>query len=364
MVNARITVVIAKKDLIDAIVNMRLVVAIVLPIGMSVLFGQLFGGFDDGNSAPGHVAVVPVYDAGQSRLVEFVDSQSGYRVERVTSLAELEARIEAGDADVGLVFPAGFDEAVAVGQQPEMVLVVNEDYGRSSGLHVLLETELRKMAGQEIPGEIDVQVVNARPGAERTGEQEMLPMWLIMSLVLLGSSVVPTLLVEEKEKWTLRAVTVTPATYADVVAGKAMVGMVYGVLAAMVLLALNDGLSGQVAVTVGVVLLSTLVLVELGLLLGGIFEDIASLNTWSSVLSLALMLPGMLASFLSSGVFKLGLLGTVMWLFPTYYVLDAVNLSIVGQATPSTLAVDVLMLSGLALVLFVIVIRSLRRREQ
>jgi ABC-type Na+ efflux pump permease subunit len=132
----------------------------------------------------------------------------------------------------------------------------------------------------------------------------------------------------------------------------------------MVLLALNDGLSGQVGVSVGVILVGTLVLVELGLLLGGIFEDVASLNTWSSILSLVLMLPGMLASFLSSGVFKLGLLGTVMRLFPTYYVLDAVNLSIVGRATPSALAVDVLVLSGLAVGLFVTVIRSLQRREQ
>ena len=115
---------------------------------------------------------------------------------------------------------------------------------------------------------------------------------------MVGIFVVPYLLVEEKEKGTLKAVLVSPATYADVVAGKGLVGLFYALLVAVILLLLNGGFGGNVVITLLSVVLGSIFLVQVGLLMGAAFKAINQVNSWSSIVMIVLMLPGMFGDFL------------------------------------------------------------------
>jgi ABC-2 type transport system permease protein len=368
--NPRITAAIARKDLIDAIVNLRLLVSIVLPIGLSLFFGYLFGGFT-GDGAPASSGPagtpppvkLPVYDPGDSRLTRQLEDLPGYLVIRQPSLTALQAAVDAGQGPVGLVLPSDFDLALARGETPVLTLVIKDDPGQTGRLVGPLTDQLRELAGQVPPAELMVETINRPPGRMLTARQLNLPTWLALSLAVVGTAVIPTMLVEEKERWTLRALMVTRATYTDVIVGKALVGMAYVLATAVILLALNDGLVGQVGLSLAAIVVGGAALVELGLLLGGICDDLTTLNTWSTVFTLVLMLPGMLAGLFSSNVFKLGVLELVVRLIPTFYVIDLVQAGMAGRASLEQVLVNLGLLGGLMVGLFLAVGYTLRRRE-
>ena len=66
--HARIVAAIARKDLIDALRNARLLVIILMPIGFSLLYGFIFASSGDITQVN-----VAVYDPGGSQLVDQLD---------------------------------------------------------------------------------------------------------------------------------------------------------------------------------------------------------------------------------------------------------------------------------------------------
>ena len=74
-----------------------------------------------------------------------------------------------------------------------------------------------------------VDTAGEKPGLFGSGiemDRFMTVMLLVLSIVGIGVFVVPSLLVEEKEKQTLKFLLVSPAGPVEVVAGKALVGLV------------------------------------------------------------------------------------------------------------------------------------------
>jgi len=266
------------------------------------------------------------------------------------------------EANGGLVLPPQFDEAVAQGDKPVLQVYVNakKGGGGSGFFRQFVQEQLLELAGQELPADVRLEILNAPPEEEEEEQfdvkQYLLVMWLVLGLAMTGAFVVPTLLAEEKEKHTLAAILVSPASYVDVVAAKAIVGLVYSLLIAFILLALNGGLVGNLPLLFTVILLSSLVLVEIGLLMGGFFENVTQVNTWSTFVMLPLMLPGMLPSF--SGV-----LDVVMRFIPTYYTIDAIRLALADQATLANVWLDLVVLGGCAVALFVAVVWALKREQ-
>jgi len=169
--------------------------------------------------------------------------------------------------------------------------------------------------------------------------------------------------VEEKEQHTLQAVLVAPASYADFVAGKGLAGLVYAILSGGIILTLNGGLRGYVGLTALVLLLTSIVLVEIGLLLGAMFDSPAALNTWSFLVLLPLTLPGVVTPAIRLGLLNLGAAEGILRLIPTYYTVDAIQRTVSSVFSIRTVGIDLAALSAFAFVLFVATVALLRRRE-
>ena len=346
--NLRIISAIVQKDMVDAIKNKTILFSILLPIGFSLLFGFVFKSED--------VLKVAVFDEGGSALIEGLAQMEGVEIVRCDTGAQVRETVEKG-ANGGLVLPPQFDQAVAQGDKPSLQIYVNSKKGGGGPtfFRQFIQEQLMELAGQEMPADVRLEILNAPPEGEEEHfdiKQYMLVMWLVLALAGTGAFVVPTLLAEEKEKHTLAAILVSPASYVDVVAAKAIVGLVYALLIALILLALNGGLVGNLALLFTTILLSSLLLVEIGLLVGGLFENVTQVNTWSTFVLLPLMLPGMLLAFP-------GVLEVVVRLIPTYYTIDAVKLALTDQATLSNVWLDLAVLGGCAVALFVAVVWSL-----
>ena len=345
--NPRIILAITRKDVVDAVRNYYLLFTMVLPLGMWLLFRVVF------SSDMGTVKLdaVAVYDQGNSNLVEHIAAHASVqRVVETDSEEELMSVVRT-EAVGGLILSQNFDAAVKAGEAPELPLVVNEkrttaeqsEFRRVVGAQLQLLAErppIARLVERDLDG-----MPKPTPSASSTDDKKpstkldtldfdmqeyLLNVILLMALSMIGAFVVPTLLVEEKEKHTLKAVLVSPASYVDLVAGKALVGLFYTLLVAILLFALNDGLRGNVLLAAVATLLGSLLLVETGLLLGSMFRTTTQVNGWSTVILLLMMLPSWL-----TGPWPSSTLEMFMRAVPTYYMNGLVSIARNGDGNLS-----------------------------
>ena len=121
--------------------------------------------------------------------------------------------------------------------------------------------------------------------------QMLLPLLLLLAFAMTGALVVPLLLVEEKEKRTLDFLLTSPASLTEIITGKALTGVVYSLLIAGMLLAINHKLVGNWPLTLLTVLLGLLFVVAIGLFMGSLFQNTMQVNTWASLVLFVLLAP-------------------------------------------------------------------------
>jgi len=109
--------------------------------------------------------------------------------------------------------------------------------------------------------------------------------------VLVGLTMIPHLMLEEKKTHTMEVLLVSPASAGDLVAGKAIVGLFYCLLGAAITLVIFQFVVIHWWLAVITVVLGALFTVSLGLWLGSIIESRAQLTMWAWVFILPLLLP-------------------------------------------------------------------------
>jgi ABC-2 type transport system permease protein len=354
--NLRAITAIAHKDLLDAIKNTYILFALILPVGMSLLFTLVA-------PSQGRLPEIAIYDAGHSRLVAALKENPTVQIVVVDSAEAVRQRVENG-AIGGLVLPSDFDSAAAAGTTPELQGYYNGQRGGSrSAFQHSIEAALPAMARQPLPARlmlVDVSGTGDKEGAALDLASFLLPLVLVLGATMVGVFIVPTMLVEEKEKYTLQALLVSPASHADVVAGKALVGLVYALLIGLVLLLLNNGFVGDPAITLLAIVLGALFLVQCGLLLAAILSTTTQVNTWSSALMLVLLVPAMF----SLAPQPPAPLSTMMRLIPTGAMADAITIGLTGASSLSKLWLDMSVLAAATGLMFGGVVWALRRERR
>jgi ABC-2 type transport system permease protein len=360
---ARAILAIAQKDILDAIRNRYLLMSMILPIGLSVTFQLIFGGLSNVG-----VFRVAVYDPGSSRLTEQLRAASDLQLVEVESEDQLKKEVE-GNAIGGIAIPADFDRNVDLGNQPELTVYLNDRKGGGelAVFRQIVIEQVWAMREDSAPVTLEWSLISAQTenppeeGSQKEGfrmDTYLLVMFLVMSLTMTGSFVVPLLLVEEKEKHTMEFLLVSPVMPAEIAAGKAVTGLVYSILSATVLIALNHGWSGNWPVTFLVVIVGALFLVMTGLLMGTALQTSMQINTWSTVVMMVLLAPSWL-SVLQLPAF----LGTIIRIIPPYYLVQILGQSLAGQVTPADAALHLAFLSACTVVTFGIVVWVMRRQE-
>lgn len=283
------------KDLKDAIRDARVLFALLLPLGIGLFYNATFS-----DESPTTVTAEVVYAAGDaSRLPELVaatlDGVAEVEVEELRSAAEVEGRVRDDQADLGLVLPAGFDRAVAAGETPAVRLFVPP--GPSVGGQLVQATVpevLRQMAGSREPA---VVTVTATSGADdesvfdRVGPREWAVMSSLVTMIgMIAMLAVPIVLAEEAERKTLDALTLV-SSYAEVVVGKALLGVVYALVMVPLLLLITGQSVVDWPIFVAATSLVTVALIGLGLLMAGLFKSSNQLNTWAGLFLLPVIGP-------------------------------------------------------------------------
>jgi ABC-type transport system involved in multi-copper enzyme maturation permease subunit len=296
--NLRIIWAIASKDIVDAIRN-KTTISIVIGIGVLMLSAQalpLILQLRD-------VKAAIVYHPGDSVLIRELAQQRDFQMRRVPSLTAMEESLaEAGEVQIGLVIPGNLDAHVAADEGIELQghFVYWAKPAEVEEINKYFERKLGELIG--IPVEIDLDNPAVYPGPDTDGQPFMISLSLVVAVITIGAFLVPYLIVEEKEKHTIEALMVSPASYSQVVAGKAIAGLFYCLVAAAVVFAIYFPLISQWWLAIVGALVGALFTVSVGLLVGSIFDNPGSMNLWLGLVLLVLMLPVLMGQLISSNL--------------------------------------------------------------
>ena len=355
--NLNIVSAITRKDLVDAIRHRYLLTAMATPLFVALLFRVLVPG---GNSS--NVFTVVVHDAGGSGLVAELRKAPPVTVVEAAAADAVAGEVKKRKAIGGLVVPANFDADLTAGKQPELTVYVNQQKTilERAALRRMLDQTVRSFAKQPDPARlawVEVDKRTADPTRDGTTvEQMFLPLLLILTFGMTGAFVVPLLIVEEKEKRTLDFLLSSPASLKEIIGGKALTGVVYTLLIGGLLLGINRQFIQNWGLTLLTVLLGLVFVVGLGLVLGSLLKNTMQVNTWASFVLFILIAPG----FPSLGLPTW--LDTAMRIVPTYYLSEALTLSMAGTVS-SQLWISLAVLSVCTLIVFFAAAWALRRRS-
>ena len=322
----RVIAAIAQKDLIDAIRNRYLLVALLTPLSIALLMRLLLPGMNN----LGNLTIV-VHDPDLSIMVSRLREAAQIKLVDVDSAATARTEVEKVKASGALVVPPNFDADVAAGKQPKLTVYVNnkKNVVEQANFKSLVERLVRSLAPRPPPAELNWINIHEETDSEREFniDHMVLPLLLLLTFGMTGAFVVPLLLVEEKEKRTIDFLLTSPARLMEVIAGKALTGVVYSALIAAVLLALNRQMIGNWPLTMLTIVFGLLLVVAIGLLMGSLFQTTMQVNTWASLALLVLMAPSF--SFPGSPL----VLQPAMRFIPTYYFVESLKLALAGTAS-------------------------------
>jgi ABC-2 type transport system permease protein len=158
-------------------------------------------------------------------------------------------------------------------------------------------------------------------------------------IMVIGLAIVPLLMIEEKESQTLKVLLVSPASLMQVVAGKALVGLFYSLLPPLLVMILYHHLFVHWDVAILAVLLSAVLAVSIGLLLGLLVDSPTNASMGGALLLLFVL--GSSLPKLFSGLNLPPALQTILHWLPGSAMLQLFSISMAGQFPASLLWMNI-----------------------
>jgi ABC-2 type transport system permease protein len=359
---------IARKDAIDLLLNKSALGVLLTPIILAVVFLFI------SKLVSGHTTNILVYNPGQSRLVQVVSGAfEPVKITETHSPVDVTAVFGANGSkrdaayDVGLIIPANFEGALRTGSHPQVSLYVDEsniDPHQTLLLREAITNYARQVVNPQTPLALSTATIN-QPAITDIGVMLGNNYGAIVLLVsfMAGTALLPGLLIEEREKKTLRLLMAAPASYTDIVLGKVLVTFAYQVILSLVVLAIMGDFTGQAqaALLLLYTLVGTCFSLALGLLVGGLCSKASTAGMIGGLLCFIYVIPGLFTGLLGS-LFGSNPVGQAMKFIPTYYIANGAYEAIQNQGALSEHLLNISVILGSTFILLAITGWILRRQ--
>lgn len=324
--------------------------AIVFPVVGTLLVQIVFGSLFAPQPRLG------IVDEGGSQVAAEMARVEGVELSLVESEDDLVARVRDNSLDAGLVLPAGFDAAVRAGERPPLQFFVGGESLASNRLILAVTTLdlIRSVEGSTPP--VDVEVVS-------TGDpllpmsSRLVPLLVLFALLIAGVFVPAFSIVQERESGTLTALLVSPARGVEILAAKAVMGIVLAFLMTLVTLWINDALGNQPVALLLSVAIGAVMLAEVGLLFGSAAKDAKVLFTLMKSVNILLFAPVVFYIFPDWPQW-------IGQLFPTYYIINPIYEVAIQDAALAQIGPQLLVAVAITILLVPVVVVMSRRMTQ
>ena len=333
------------KDLIDVTRSKAVWISLATPVVLSLLFTCAFSYSD---SLPG----IGYYDNGKSGFFDFLKKTRVFSIKSLKNKEEGPASLNDKDCLLVIILPEHFDEDLLKNSQPAVRILINEPALKGSEILLMELFELMRVyAKQPFPMQVKIEKIY-KPGRGGT-LQYILPLWIL--LTIMGSLVITTSsLIEEKDRKTLDALLVSPASIYDFITGKALLGIILSFSSASLLLGLNRSLTGNLPVVFSMLLLGGIFFSFWGVFVAFISPSQSTANSINSLVFICLMVPIVLSE-------NSKLLRRLSGCLPSYYLVDGITKGLEGNC--SGLFLNYLVLGGGSILLFALCLNVINRQE-
>ncbi|MEO8971048.1 MAG: ABC transporter permease [Ktedonobacteraceae bacterium] len=361
---------IARKDALDILLNKTTLYFLLSPIFLAVLFAVI-GGLLSNRAASSSILI---YNPGHSGVEQFISSviSSTGPVTHANSAQDVATAFGPQGSHknvtyvLGVVVPADFDSSVRAGNHPQLQLYLNGDYVGSNDQQLVehaISDYVRNVTNPQTP--VTFSVISVNPPVVNNYVQDYTSRYAMAGLLYsltIGIAFVPHLLVEEKEKKTMRMLMVSPASWGDIVLGKLLVGLVYQLAISFLVLLIQGGFIGQVPLVLLFLLLGSSFGLVVGLFFGSICQTNGNVGVFVGLVSFAYTLPSLVLGPLYI-ILQGSPLEQATKVLPTYYMADGILKAMQNQASPDNLLLDIVILVGCIVMLFFAAIWALRRQS-
>lgn len=274
---------IASKDIVDALKN-KVVISMIIMLSIILLVPKMLPYIFEQSQT-----LLPVYDVDDSHLVATLQRIPDIMVQKMHSEQELRTALcSAVYPLIGLHIPAEFDQVNAAGRQIEI-----QGYVCWSKRHQVFEVQpkiekiLSQSLGQPVSILIDGNIVY--PSSDGVLLLSISTINSVLMILMMGIFLVPSLLLEEKETKTMQALLVSPASIGQVVVGKALAGLFYILVTAVMIFTISWAEVVHWEMVILFVIGGGFFSVAVGLALGSFYEKQQDTVGWMTVLLLFLV---------------------------------------------------------------------------
>lgn len=227
---------------------------ILTPLVLAFVLNLVFGGGNGEIEVKAGVINSDISEAadGVAAGLLAVDDEGGFQVDELASNADPESAIDDESFDAVVVIPDGFGDAVTAGRQPELQVVENPERPVQASIVASLadgvaadvdRTSLASAAARQLgidpPNETSVEAVSVTqefPGGEGLNVAARMLAGMAIMFVFFTVAFGVTNLLEEKKAGTLARLLAAPISRDSILASKALVAYVLGVVATLVLM--------------------------------------------------------------------------------------------------------------------------------
>jgi len=239
--------------------------------------------------------------------------QEGVDVDKLDSDQALRDAVDEGTYIAGIALPAD----ILTGDNPQINLYSRSDTPTEvSDSLAFMVSELAYVQSGQLPV-TSQSVLGTDLIGKQIPMQDQMRTILPSILIIVQLFALATLISEEFEGRTVRAVLVSPANIVDFFMAKGVfgVGMAFG--QGLIITAIIGGLATQAGIVILTLLLASLVITGIGFLCGAFSKDNMSAVSWSFVVMMLLLMPAMTA--LTPGV------SNWVKIIPSYYFVDTLH---------------------------------------
>ena len=297
----------------DVVLVMAVVMPILLALFVNLAFGDIFT----------DRAKLGIYDEGSSPLTGKLVSAGSMSVKIYRNEADLRAAAANGAVDMGIVLPGDFDADLTSSTVKLKAYVWGESMAKSrSVISLALNDAVREIIGVSLP--VNIESVPLGDTSSLPWSDRLLPLTVLMAVLFGGMMLPASSLIHEKQRRTLEALNVTPATIGDIFIAKGVIGVFLATLMGVLTLAISTSFGGSPLALVLVLALGAVLAAEIGLLAGAFIKDINTLFAIWKFGGILLFGPAVIFMFPQ-------IPSWVGYIFPTFYVIKPVtDLSVLG----------------------------------
>jgi ABC-2 type transport system permease protein len=301
---------------------------------------------------------VVVYDEGNSSLTDLpIQLGEGYSFKFYEASSPQEMERMMGFKQLGLVIPSDFDQTLEAGGEPELsgyILWVHRT--RVSELELKYTDKFTELLGQPVSVEIGENYIIPQPDVETATVQ----FTILFAVFWMAVTIVPHLMMEEKQTRTMDALLVSPASAGQVIMGKAMAGAFYVLLSGGLFFVLNWAYITNWGLALLAFLACALFSIAVALALGSFIRSQQQLVIWMLPVILVLIIP---AFFSQEPNLAPGLKVLFSWL-PSTALVQVFQFAMSSYAPVDRLLLNLAIILVSTALVFAVVVWKVRRADR